>query len=62
MESPRLPVPLKAPNGKAFGAAVFSSDGVRLRVEKSQAGAFNAFFEEELPALTERFMARGRKP
>jgi ParB family transcriptional regulator, chromosome partitioning protein len=62
IESPRLPVPLKAPSGKAFGAAVFSSDGVRLRVEKSQAGAFNAFFEEELPALTERFMARGRKP
>jgi ParB family transcriptional regulator, chromosome partitioning protein len=59
---PRQQVPLKAVNGKAFGAVVFSPDGFRLRIEKSRADAFIAFFEEELPALAERFLARERNP
>jgi ParB family transcriptional regulator, chromosome partitioning protein len=61
-DKPRQPVPLKAANGKAFGTVVFATGGLRLRVDKSRAEDFMAFFEEELPALAERFLARGRPP
>jgi ParB family transcriptional regulator, chromosome partitioning protein len=59
---PRQPLPLQGSSGKAFGTVAFAPDGFRLRVDKSRAAAFMAFFEEELPALTERFLAQGRSP
>jgi ParB family transcriptional regulator, chromosome partitioning protein len=60
--STRLSMPLKAANGRSFGSVVFAPDGVRLKVDKSRADDFRGFFEAELPALVERFLARGRPP
>jgi ParB family transcriptional regulator, chromosome partitioning protein len=56
----RVPLPLQGPKGPPFGEAVFGVDGVKLRVNKTEASAFMAFLEAELPALMARYGASRR--
>ena len=56
VSSGRATIALKAGNGAAIGKAVLGGQGVQIRMIASQAAAFNAFMEDELPGLIERFL------
>jgi ParB family transcriptional regulator, chromosome partitioning protein len=60
-KTPRGALALHDPAGRSFGSVAFSDNSVRLQVEKREAEAFLAFFEQELPDLVKRYLAQARR-
>ncbi len=55
--APRNGLALLGSTGRRFGKVAYTDRAIKLQIDKREAGAFLAFFEQELPQLIDRFLA-----